>query len=688
MTTTRPYRWAAWALALGALDCSSHSDATPTQAGATPPASFETPVFPFEPLTVMAYTSKVKTLLTGLALTEEEAEGVSADPAALQALIDVWMTTPAFRQKLIEFFKQAFQQTQVNIGQFDELLGNKTQYLSADVKANIVRSTELSFPLTALALIDEGTPFTDVATTDRFMLNPPLMSLLTYIDNIVFDDQGQMSSWLPQKFGDKYVLTLHYDDDTALPLEESIDPDSPNFLHFYAPCPLVDGAPRCEVVVVDSVDRLPQNIWNVVFGRASSGPGMIRVAGATGTAAPPRPSLFDEADWNDWRMIRIRRPEVGEDPSLFWDLPAFRDPALEELVLRTERVGFMTSLAFFANWPTNLSNLARATVNQSLIVALGYSLADSNAIVPISETGNPDGQHSQPGTTCYGCHQTLDPMRNFFRQSYSVSYHEQTSALPAEQQQAKFILDGRVVEGSGVRDFAQALAEHPRFAPAWTQKLCQFANSLSCDEEDPEFIRVAAAFEASGFDFERLVRELFSSPLVTHAAPTETTIGAGGLVTIARRDHFCAALEGRLGLADPCDLESIDPTALQNLAFGVPGAGYTRGASSPLLPREPNLFFSSALEGLCERLAERVIDPAACSPGRPCFRSAEPEIAIERMVRDVMGLPSHDARFADVQDIVRGHYEDALREGNVAADALASAFVLACNSPTSSAIGL
>src|SRR5690242_10885680 len=76
----------------------------------------------------------------------------------------------------------------------------------------------------------------------------------------------------------------------------------------------------------------------------------------------PTFSRFEDADWDDWRMIRIRPPEAGEERAIFWDLPGFR--INEELLLNTPRVGFMTTPAFLANWPTNLSNLARVTINR------------------------------------------------------------------------------------------------------------------------------------------------------------------------------------------------------------------------------------------------------------------------------------------------------------------------------------
>ncbi|WP_394825436.1 hypothetical protein [Pendulispora albinea] len=643
MTTTTTCRWAATAVALASVlaSCSGDSESH---------AELPSPV---------AYTAKVKNLLTGLPPTDQEAETALANPSALPGLIDTWMETPEFRQKMLEFFKQAFQQTQIGFLQFEDQIGGKLPGLTPAVTARLVRSAEMSFPFTAMQLVDEGRPFTETVATERFVLNPPLMALLAYLDNVTIDDDAVTSSTLVSKYGNALQFVLHYDDTTSVPFEASIDPKSPHFLHFYEPCPRKNGIPKCEVIELKQPTRVDQALLTYLFNQK-----------------------FTEADWNDWHMVQVRPPSPAEEASMYWSLPDFRSK--RELVLNVPRVGFMTTPAFFANWPTNASNLARVTINQTLIVGLGYSIASSEA-TPVSETGKPDAQHSAPGTTCFACHQTLDPMRNFVRQSFSVTYHRQTQELKPEQQVAKFVLDDTVAGGTGVRDLAAIVAQHPRFAPAWVQKLCHYASSSPCLDSDPEFVRVTNVFRDAHYDFKSLVRELFSSPLVTSAVPTASYPEPPA--TIARRDHFCAALQNRLGLADVCELNATAPTPIQNLAFGVPGASYARGVATPLLPREPNLFFTSAVENLCQRMAERAVDPPACLPGQRCFSSADPE-AIRDLVRIVMAIPPLDARFDDVRNILTEHHDEAVKAGYSATDALRSTFVLACTSPSSSAMGL
>ena len=76
------------------------------------------------------------------------------------------------------------------------------------------------------------------------------------------------------------------------------------------------------------------------------------------------------------------------------------------------------------------------TTNQALIVALGKTFtSDSTAVV--ADTSSVDEAHAAPDSPCYGCHKTLDPMRDFLRQSYTYWGSERTAsryneAVPAQ----------------------------------------------------------------------------------------------------------------------------------------------------------------------------------------------------------------------------------------------------------------
>ena len=352
----------------------------------------------------------------------------------------------------------------------------------------------------------------------------------------------------------------------------------------------------------------------------------------------------------------------------------------------------MTTLGFLANWPTNPSNTFRVTTNQALIVALGRSFDDRTTTVQVAET-SVEALHVQPNTPCYACHVTLDPMRDFFRQSYSITYYQQLEAnrrnpVPAE---GVFTVDGSTpVRGRGVQAFAQAVSDHPRFAVAWTQKLCHFANASSCHEDDPEFIRVANAFRDSKYDWKTLVRELYSSPLVTYIDKTKTTDTDGAVIGIARRENLCTRLSNRLGVTDACNLKGLSGlgrqgAAARNLSFGIAGSSYARADETPVMPHDPNLFFSSATEKLCMLLAAQLVDGM---PANTRWRAALFNPALDEFVQVLMGVPANDDRASALRYVLAKHYDSSLAAGERPADALRSTFVLACSSPLAVSSGL
>jgi hypothetical protein len=86
------------------------------------------------------------------------------------------------------------------------------------------------------------------------------------------------------------------------------------------------------------------------------------------------------ADFSTWKMVTIRPPKQGEAITNFYDLKTLRSTT--ELVLNVPRVGFFSTPAFFANWQTNMSNQARVTMNQTLIVATGAAVDGTDKTVP------------------------------------------------------------------------------------------------------------------------------------------------------------------------------------------------------------------------------------------------------------------------------------------------------------------
>jgi hypothetical protein len=390
-------------------------------------------------------------------------------------------------------------------------------------------------------------------------------------------------------------------------------------------------------------------------------------------------------------MVTIRQPKPGEAVTNFYDLPALRTAS--ELVLSIPRAGFYSTPAFFANWQTNISNQMRVTMNQTLIVALGAQVDGNDATktpgspppgIDLAHAGRPD---------CYACHQTLDPLRSIFAATYSWNYHNQADPALAAQK-GMFSFQGVVQPVGSMADMGAALATHPLFAQSWAQKLCTYVNSAACLTTDPEFQRIVTAFRDANLSWNTLVTELLSSPLTTNAAVTDTTSRNGVVVAVSRRDHLCAALNNRLGLKDICGLDAVTKKQLQatvpQIVSGLPSDGYGRGATLPVLPNRPTLFYRAGTENMCAAIAATVIDVGAAkqTPGTKYWSSAQPDAAIADFVATVMALVSSDARAAPAGELLKTHFTSAMAQGSTASDALKSTFVVACLAPSAVSIGL
>ena len=428
---------------------------------------------PFEPVSATAYSAKVKNLLTGLPLTDAEVQAVTADATALNGLIDTWMATPQFDAKMLQFFQQSFQQTQLTITSFVDQLANDTlRFDNGTTQNRFLNSARDSFPRTALQVMKDGRPWTDVLTSNQYMLNAPLMSYMAYHDSLIINDKSQVTSRVVQRFP-SFSVTFGTSTSTVgnVPVAQSVNPTSANFMKWTVPSPPTGTG---------CTDPYPQTGLNGTRYLFDFMMGRLRNCNPSGTPTALT-SQFTQADFDTWKMVTIRAPKAGEYPTPFWDAAALRSAT--ELVLYEPKVGFMTTPAFFANWPTNASNQQRLTINQTLIVALSKSFDDTinNNIPSIDELAD-DTNHASPGTICYSCHKSLDPMRQFWRQSYTFPYS--TQADPAQTgASATFAFDGVTMPGTGkgVPELAGFLATHPRFATGWVQKLCFCSPSAILD---------------------------------------------------------------------------------------------------------------------------------------------------------------------------------------------------------------
>ncbi len=663
------------ALALGAAVIAS-CDHTP----ASPDAG--TSAFQADPPRV--YVAKVKNLLVGLPPTDDEIRKVTADPKQLASLIDGWMATPEYTQKMQRFFELAFQQTQITVASFVDMM--PPYGMEGMAMPRLVENAEESFARTVLALIAEGRPLNEAMTTKRYMMTPPLMELYALLDTYHVDDQGNITD----KFAAYNPRATTIQQGTAgfsgITLAEAADPDSSNYMRWY------------NANIASYAYNIPvcAHIDPVVYGPSSIALHFLLYGCFYDHYAPDGTHCgvrwtnagvaFSDDDFQAWRMVTIRPPEEGEQITRFYDVEALRKA--NELVLDTPRLGFFSTPAFFANWPTNTSNQMRATVNQSLIVATGMGVDGTDETDPPA-TPDLDAAHAQPHTACFGCHRTLDPTRAILSSTYTYSYYKQFNRSQMARK-GLFAFQGVVQHVESIDDFARVLATHPAMPEAWAQKLCTYASSAPCLHDDPEFQRIVGAFEASNLSWSTLVRELFSSPLTTNASETMTR-ASGVVVPVVRRDHLCAALDARLGLVDVCGLEATAPTTtISEIVAGLPSDGYGRGAAAPVLPNAPTLFYRAGLEHICEAVADLVID----APGDPAtpkakrWSSAEPDPAIADFVATIMGLTPSDERAAPAAALLSSHFHAAVSKGHGASAALKSTFTTACLSPSFIGVGM
>jgi hypothetical protein len=681
-----------------------------------------TPSPPFEAAAASTAVRKVKNLMLGLAPTADEVASVTTSGAAgLQALISKWMSEPTFqplfRDKMIAFFRNAFQQSGfVPTEDFKhQLLENGgfdfgpfgTGAVGDDVFYRIVQNLEDSFALTAWQLVAENRPFSEVLTTQRFMMTTALKSLYVQIE--MPNDQPYAG------FGGQKPQTVAWKIDMSgadIPLADTLNPNSPNYLVFDDEAPAVttgfrggSGFTTCQGTA---------GMVNAYTGYADLFQRLVGFTQRYPFAAQPQcwehasKPYFEVNDTNDWGWVSISAKTSADAYPQPYDLPTLR--TLKELKLALPRVGFFTTPAYLAIWNTNDSNQHRVTVNQTLLVALGQSFTGDNVILPVSTTGL-DANHSVDGSECYGCHKSLDPMRSFF--GAQLDFNDRNdfpqrgnfmggAANPRPAKTGGVFAFGDVnVDKTGggltdlgalllqVHDVTQPSQPITRFAMSFTQKLCSFANSAPCLESDPEFRRVALAFETSSFSFPVLVKELLSSPLVTGASSTATFEQNGMTVSIARRDQFCQSLSNRLGKADICaQLVPIPSSAQKNtlsIAGNIPADAFGRGSENLVTPADPTLFFRAASEMLCEDIAVQVVDATS----NTVYSSSDVTNGISDMVQRIMGYPMSDPHYNDAVKILTDHYNAVKSSsGGTATKAMQSTFAAACQSPTSLSFGL
>ena len=649
----------------------------------------------FEPVSPYTYVAKVKNVLVGLQPTDDEVQKVIADPTQLGGLIDGWMQLPSsqepqltiYQEKMKRFFELAFQQTQISAVDFADQAYPKQVGINNTTIPLLVQNAQQSFARTMLELISEGQPLTDGVTTHQLMMTTAMKELYAFLDAWQVDDAGKVTDRFKQA---NPGLSITVTASGAIPIADTLDPTSPNYMHWYNPDVAtydmnVAGCTEDPIVYPASGIALHYLLYGSLDGHKSTSGVQCPPSGGSATA----PQL-STSDFTDWTMVTVRAPQAGETPTRFYDLPTLR--ATNELVLTIPRVGFFSTPAFFANWQTNISNQARVTMNQTLIVALGAQVDRVDTTPVPNPPPGLDATHAS-SAACVSCHQTLDPLRSIFAATYSWNYHQQTEAAFADQK-GLFVFRGVTAPVQTMDDLGGVLANHPLFAGAWVQKLCAYVNSAPCIDDDPEVQRLTALFTSSGYAWNTLVRELLASPITTGATETVTGDMRGEVIAVARRDHLCAAYDDRLGLTDVCGLDAVTKKQMQatipQIVAGLPSDGYGRGATMPVLPNQPTLFYRGGLENVCEGIATALIDVKAANQtaGVTYWSSTDPDAAIADFVGTVMALVPSDPRAAPATALLQQHFAAAMQQGASASDALKSTFVVACQAPSAVSIGM
>jgi hypothetical protein len=639
----------------------------PEEDGASPAV-----VLPFEPVSLLTSLRKSKTQLLGAALTAEEV-AAAADPNVASRLIDTWLADPNSETALTDFFMWAFQ-----LSQMTGLQAMAQQSQNHPPSGNMVKFIQESMARTALWIARDHQPFTHIATTRKFMVNPTLLSWM-----IIVDGQSSQGEYESQR-NPNYSFTLV--DNANIPIEKSGNPADPDYMIWStAPMNTDCGNQLDHRFTVDKKTYFGQvafALWMHLNGR-----NYLNVNKATGgycsVFVPQNYSRMPEAPKNTWRLVTFRQPRGSERSTPFWDFDAL--VRAEEILLRIPRIGYYTTPAFFAQAPTNKNNQARVTVNQAMLIGLNQVFDGRDQTPPAnSEALVPD--HAAVGTSCYSCHITLDPMRQFFRQDFDDAYHVQMD--PAiKNMPGVWSRDGSSLVSRDIAEFGEQIAKSPQFPIAWVQKVCTWVNSAPCNEKDPELLQIAQNFTDHNFDFLAMFKEVMLSNATTYRDRSATAETKGQVFSLARSRQLCRTLSARLKFKDICANEigtivSSSVSGFNALNSQYAKDGYVRGAKLPEMATTPSVPIRTSIEFGCAWLSKEFIDAG----GATRWRSSDLKGAFAGFATQVMGVSEADSK--PVLAILERHYNDARSANLTAADALRSTFVLACTSPYVTTLGV
>jgi len=188
------------------------------------------PVIPFDALSVASYVSKVKTILTGLAPTQAEIDGVTQDATSLGSYVDGWMKLPAYSAKMELFFATPFNNRKPPRPVSRR---HRRRHLHAQ------RRPAAQFPPKLRQDDDRvgrgGSPVHGSATTTRYMMTTAMMTYYAYADTSMLTDATATSGG--------NAVNRYYDADKnwtcpsprrPTSARRQRNPASPNYLKFTA----------------------------------------------------------------------------------------------------------------------------------------------------------------------------------------------------------------------------------------------------------------------------------------------------------------------------------------------------------------------------------------------------------------------------------------------------------------------
>ena len=291
----------------------------------------------------------------------------------------------------------------------------------------------------------------------------------------------------------------------------------------------------------------------------------------------PSKPLFTAQDLSDWAWVTIAPKASPADRTPViqpYDLPALR--AATTLTLSLPRFGFYTTPAFLALWNTNDSNQHRVTANQALLVALGQAFTAENTGHAVLD-GGPRRHARRRGQRMSRLPRDAGPDAPVLGEPARLQRPQRLPAPAAGNSPGNPRPTGALVNEfafGDIRGTGASIAElgnyldpgdrRRRAAALRRSRSCSSSASTRTRRRAARATRSSAASSAPSrtarFNFAVLAKEFFSSPLVTGAAATGSFPAGEVPISIARRDHLCAALSNRLGKPDLCVQAAPLPT--------------------------------------------------------------------------------------------------------------------------------